>query len=69
MPKERYKGGLLSLFQSRYTVFKIIGGSSFSVGTYNNFKIYLLTEGILHISIIGTIIFNFLNMVATSMFN
>jgi hypothetical protein len=59
----------LSLFQSRDMVFKMIGGSSFSVGTYNSFNISLLVEGILHISIIGTVIFNFPNMVGTSMFN
>jgi len=51
-------------------VFNIIGGSSFSVGTLiNNFKTSLLTKGILHISVTGTVIFNFSNMAATSMFN
>jgi hypothetical protein len=38
-------------------VFKMIG-ESFSVGTCNNFKISLLTKGILHISVRGTFIFN-----------
>jgi len=50
-------------------VFKMIGGSSFSFGTYNNFNTSLLIEGILHISVTGTVIFNFLNMVVMSMFN
>jgi hypothetical protein len=50
-------------------VFKMIGGSSFSVGTCDNFNISLLTEGIFHIYITGTIIFNFPNMDATPMSN
>ena len=47
----------------------MIGGSSFSIGTCNNLNISLLIEGILYIFITGTVIFNFPNMVATSMFN
>jgi hypothetical protein len=47
----------------------MIGGPSFSVGTCNKFKTLLLREGIFHIFVTGTVIFNFPNMLATSMFN
>jgi hypothetical protein len=50
-------------------VFKMIVGSSFSFHTYNNFNISLLTEGIFHIYVTRTVIFNFPNAVATFMFN
>jgi hypothetical protein len=33
MPNEMQKGGYLSLGRSRYIVFKMMGGYSFSVGT------------------------------------
>jgi hypothetical protein len=69
MPNERYKGGFMSLDQSRYIMFKMIGGSSFWVDTCNTFKIYLFIEGILHIFFIGTVIFSVPNMLATSIFN
>jgi len=56
-------------FRSRYIVFKMMRGSFFSVSTYNNFNSSLLTKGILHMSITGTVIFSFPNMAATSIFN
>jgi len=50
-------------------VFKMIGGSSYPVGTCNNFNTSLLAEGILDISVTGTVIFNFPNIDATSTFS
>jgi hypothetical protein len=50
-------------------VFKLIGGSYFSFRTCNSFKISLIREGILHISVIGTAILNFPNLAAKYMFN
>jgi hypothetical protein len=51
MPNDINKGGFLSLGRSRYIVFNMMGGSSFSSGTYMIFKISLFIKGILHILI------------------
>jgi hypothetical protein len=50
-------------------VFKIIEGSYALAGTFNNFNTSLLTEGILHIFVIGIVIFIFPIIVGTSIFN